>query len=159
MPRARISIMKESRQCTPCVSNKKICSNCSRIFGQAQNSKRLKQEISIFKENRQCEPCVPNKTICNPIVQEYMDKLKIPNTSSKNFPARNKTDRANHACLTIQSNSNWSRIFGQAQNSKCLKQEISIFDKTGSFPTFYICWLEIWLYARKANIPGTPPPF
>ena len=31
-----------------------------------------------------------------------------------------------------------------------------IFDKTGSFSTFYICKFEIFLYASKANVPGTP---
>ena len=41
--------------------------------------------------------CLANETICNPIVQEYSDKLKIPQVP---------------------------------------QQEISIFDKTGSFPTF-----------------------
>ena len=61
-----------------------------------------------------------------PIDQEYLDKLKIPNVSSKHFPSRKKIDSANHACLTKQSNSNWSRIFRQAQNSKCLEQKISI---------------------------------
>ena len=62
--------------------------------------------FSITKENKQCTPCVLNDTICNPIVQEMLDKLKIPDALSKNFPSRNKIDSANLTCLTKQSQ--WS---------------------------------------------------
>jgi len=105
-PRDRIPSQKKTHSANHACLTKKSDSYESRTFGEAQNSICLEQEISIFKENRQRKPCVPNETICNPIVQEYLDKLKIPNASSKNFPLRKKTDSANHAWLTKQSNSN-----------------------------------------------------
>ena len=118
------SFTKEDRQCKPGVQTKQSNFNWWRLFGQAQHSKCLKQGIFIFKVNRQCKPCVPNKTICNPIVQEQLDKLKIPNAMQE-FSITKETDSANQACLTKQSDSDWSRIFGQAQNSKCLEKKKS----------------------------------
>ena len=70
-----------------------------------QSSNCLKHKFSITKQVKQCTPCVPNKTIRNPIDQprifhyevkqtvhsmcakEHLNKLCIPNASSKNFPS------------------------------------------------------------------------
>ena len=49
--------------------------------------------------------------------------LKIPTASSKNFPSREKTDSANHACLTKPSD--WSKPCGLAQKLNCLGQNFS----------------------------------
>jgi len=98
----------------------------TRTFGAAQNSKCLEQEISNFKENRQSKPCMPNKTIQFQLIKNCVDSQNSK-ASRQNFPSQKKTHSANHACLTKKSDSYESRTFGEAQNSICLEQEISIF--------------------------------
>ena len=58
--------------------------------------------------------------------KEYLNNLKIPTASSKNFPSRQETDSSHHVCLTKQFAIRFSTITAQAQNSTCLKQEFSI---------------------------------
>ena len=72
-----------------CAERNNLQSNCPRNDGQAQNSCCLEQEFSITKKNLQCKLCVANQTIRNPIVQEYVDKLKIPTASSNHFQSPN----------------------------------------------------------------------
>ena len=79
-------------------------SNWCRIFAHTQNSNCLK--CSKFK----C-PCISKLTICNPIDVEHLHNLKIPTASCKNFPSRNKTYSAPHACLrNVQSNCSRSKF-------------------------------------------------
>ena len=98
-------ITKENRQCKLCVPNKTIQFQLIKN-GQAQNSKCLQREFfpSRKKTESANNACLTKNPI--PIDNEYLDKLKIPNASSKNFLSQKNTDSANHAGLTIQSYSN-----------------------------------------------------
>ena len=39
--------------------------------------------------------------VTNPMDQEYLNQLKIPTASSKNFPSRKKTDSAHLVCVHV----------------------------------------------------------
>ena len=108
-----------------CLS-KQSNSNWSRHFGPAQNSRCLEQEFSFTKENRPCKPCVPNKTNWFLNDEEYLDKFKIPSASSKKIHHKRKQAVQTMCAKWNYLQSNCPRIFGQAQNSKCLEQQISI---------------------------------
>jgi hypothetical protein len=87
--------------------------------------------------------------------QEYLHKLNIPTDSSKKFPSRKKTDIAHQACLRKQSAT--SRIFAQAQNSNCLKQEIYITKEnrqcTPCKPSKTICKIKNIRISSKFQLP------
>ena len=93
---------------------------------------------------------------CNQIDQEYSDKLNLPTALSKNFPSLKKTGSAHHAYQN-NLNCNWLRIFGQAQNPNCIKQEFSITKANRQFtscvPSKTICNPINQQYLQKLKIP------
>jgi len=119
------SITKENRQCKPCMANKTIQFQLIKNIWRSSKFQVPQARNFNLQKTRQCKPCVPNETICNPIVQEHLEKLKIPSASCKKFPPLKKTGITK--CSERDNlQSNCSRLVEEAQNSKCLEQEFSI---------------------------------
>ena len=73
------------------------------------------------KENLCFKPCMRSKTI--QLIKNIWTRSTFQLLRARFFQHWRKHS-ANHFCLTNQSK--WSIIFGQAQNSNCFQQELSI---------------------------------
>ena len=97
---------------------------------------RLKFQLSPARTfpwwlNKQCTACVHNKTACNYFDFVDLNKIKIPNALSNNFPLQKNTGSAHFVCLTKQS---WAHACQIKQSS------IQFISKIWTRSKFQIPW-------------------
>ena len=109
-------------------SEKNMQCNWSTMLTQAPKSNCLKQELSNTKENRHCTPCMRlRKQFAIQLINNIYTStnIQLPQAPIFNLKRKKKTLGTMRASENNMQ-SNWLRIFPQAQNSNRLKQEISI---------------------------------
>ena len=99
--------------------NKSICNQIARKFWQTTRifQHQIKQKLTQYVPS-QTSSRIFGQTAAVSIAKKQLEQAQNKTAWGKNFSSRNKTASAHHACLTKQSE--WLRIFAQAQNSNVL---------------------------------------